>query len=63
MDEQAGKARLEKITRDFPDKFAAEDRIFGNIHPGSRIFIGTACAELEKTNSILAYIRSSCRTA
>ncbi len=29
----------------YPEKFASEDKIFGNIHRGDRIFIGTACAE------------------
>lgn len=60
MDEQAGKARLEKLTRDFPDKFATEDKIFRNIHPGSRIFIGTACAEPQYlVNALVNYIESN----
>lgn len=29
----------------WPEKFAAEDRIFQRIHPGARIFVGTACSE------------------
>ncbi len=60
MDEQAGKARLEKLTKDFPDKFVAEDKIFRSIHPGSRIFIGTACAEPQYlVNALVNYIESN----
>jgi len=35
----------EKIRGLYPDKFASEEHIFGNIHPGDRIFIGTGCGE------------------
>ena len=36
---------LEKLKREFPSKFAAEEEIFNHIHPGDRIFIGTGCGE------------------
>ena len=29
----------------YPEKFASEERIFGQIHRGARIFIGTGCGE------------------
>jgi acyl-CoA hydrolase/ribosomal protein S18 acetylase RimI-like enzyme len=29
----------------WPEKFASEEEIFHRVHPGARIFIGTACAE------------------
>ena len=38
-------ARIEELRQRAPEKFAAEDVIFGNVHPGDRIFIGTACGE------------------
>jgi len=37
--------RLEEMQRRYPDKFASEAVIFGSIHPGSHIFIGTGCGE------------------
>jgi acyl-CoA hydrolase/RimJ/RimL family protein N-acetyltransferase len=36
---------LDKLRKSYPEKFAPEDVIFGNIHRGHRIFIGTACGE------------------
>lgn len=29
----------------FPEKFLPEEKLFQHIHPGARIFVGTACAE------------------
>lgn len=29
----------------FPEKFTSEEELFSHIHPGARIFIGTACGE------------------
>jgi len=37
--------RIEDIKKAYPEKFAPEERIFGRIHRGDRIFIGTACGE------------------
>jgi acyl-CoA hydrolase/GNAT superfamily N-acetyltransferase len=36
---------LARFRRDHPDKFVPEEKIFANIRPGDRIFLGTACAE------------------
>jgi acyl-CoA hydrolase/RimJ/RimL family protein N-acetyltransferase len=36
---------LENAKKEFPQKFATEDFIFGHIHRGDRIFIASACAE------------------
>ncbi|MCX8118340.1 MAG: GNAT family N-acetyltransferase [Desulfobacterota bacterium] len=36
---------LEKWKEKFPQKFLAEEFIFGHIHRGDRIFIGTGCGE------------------
>ncbi len=38
-------ASLDNLKEIYPEKFAPEDEIFGNIHAGDRIFIGTACGE------------------
>jgi len=36
---------LEYWKKKYPEKFAAEDKIFEHIHRGNMIFIGSACAE------------------
>jgi len=36
---------MEIWRRTYPDKFASETEIFGKIHRGDTIFIGSACAE------------------
>jgi acyl-CoA hydrolase/GNAT superfamily N-acetyltransferase len=35
----------ERVRSQYPDKFAPENKIFGHIHRGDRIFIGTGCGE------------------
>jgi acyl-CoA hydrolase/GNAT superfamily N-acetyltransferase len=37
--------RLRDLAKKFPEKFRPEKVVFGNIHPGNRIFIGTGCGE------------------
>jgi acyl-CoA hydrolase/GNAT superfamily N-acetyltransferase len=37
--------RLEEIKKSYPVKFVSETAVFSHIHPGDRIFIGTACGE------------------
>jgi acyl-CoA hydrolase/GNAT superfamily N-acetyltransferase len=60
MDDQAGNARLEKLKQAHPEKFVSEAQIFRNIHPGSRIFIGTACAEPQYlVSALINYIESN----
>jgi len=39
------KELLEAVRRIYPEKFAEENEIFGRIHAGDRIFIGTGCGE------------------
>lgn len=39
------KENLNLLRSRYPQKFAANELIFGNIHPGNRIFVGTACGE------------------
>jgi len=40
-----GMIRLEELKSKYPEKFAREEVIFGHIHRGDRIFIGTGCGE------------------
>lgn len=45
MDAAENGVNLDNIRRQWPEKFASEDKIFDHIRPGHRIFIGTACGE------------------
>jgi len=45
MESSQQKRTLEELQKTYPGKFAAENQIFSNIHPGQRIFIGTGCGE------------------
>jgi len=43
----------------YPEKFPTEERIFSNIHPGNRIFIGTGCGEPQcLVRALINYVRS-----
>lgn len=49
---------LSRLCRENPDKFVPEERIFANIRPGDRIFLGTACAEPQYLMaSLTEYVR------
>ncbi|VVB71063.1 Uncharacterised protein [uncultured archaeon] len=42
--------------KQFPEKFTSEEEIFRLVHPGARIFIGTACAEpCALTRALMAF--------
>ncbi len=42
-----------------PEKFPSEERIFSQIHPGNRIFIGTGCAEPQYlVAALIEYVQS-----
>jgi acyl-CoA hydrolase/GNAT superfamily N-acetyltransferase len=44
----------------YPEKFPTEDRIFKNIHPGNRIFIGTGCGEPQcLVKALIKYVTSN----
>ncbi len=44
----------------YPEKFAAEDVIFGRIHRGDTIFIGSACAEPQHlVQGMIRYVKSN----
>jgi acyl-CoA hydrolase/GNAT superfamily N-acetyltransferase len=50
---------LDKVKRDFPEKFATEDEIFSHIHRGDRIFIASACGEPQYlVNALVKYTES-----
>ncbi len=51
--------RFDRIKREYPEKFAHEQAIFGRIRPGNRIFIGTACGEPQYlVRSLVEYVQS-----
>jgi len=53
------KNRVEGIRALYPEKFLSEDRIFSNIHPGNRIFIGTGCGEPQYlVKALIKYVQS-----
>lgn len=54
--------KLDKLKEQYPDKFISEKRIFGNIHAGDRIFIGTACGEPQYlVQALILYVESNPR--
>jgi acyl-CoA hydrolase/N-acetylglutamate synthase-like GNAT family acetyltransferase len=51
--------KVEGIRARYPGKFLPEERIFGNIHPGNRIFIGTGCGEPQYlVRALIEYVQS-----
>ncbi len=54
-----GDGKLAAMRAVYPEKFPVEDRIFGTIHPGNRIFIGTGCGEPQYlVQALINYVRS-----
>jgi acyl-CoA hydrolase/GNAT superfamily N-acetyltransferase len=54
-----GLAALEELRRTHPEKFVEEERIFAQIRPGDRIFLGTGCAEPQYlVRALAAYVRA-----
>ena len=50
---------MEEMRRRYPEKFLSADQVFGHIHPGNRIFIGTGCGEPQYlVNALIAYVQS-----
>ncbi|MFA5307857.1 MAG: GNAT family N-acetyltransferase [Dehalococcoidales bacterium] len=50
---------LEHIKKEYPQKFANEEFIFGHIHRGDRIFISSACAEPQYlVSALIRYVES-----
>ncbi len=55
-----GTGTLEEMKERYPDKFAPEEEIFGNIHRGDRIFVGTACGEPQYlVQALIEYVESN----
>ncbi|HWR58930.1 MAG TPA: hypothetical protein VN328_08585, partial [Thermodesulfovibrionales bacterium] len=51
--------KLEEMAKLYPEKFASENSVFGHIHPGNRIFIGTGCGEPQYlVRALIEYVRS-----
>jgi acyl-CoA hydrolase/GNAT superfamily N-acetyltransferase len=51
---------LRELQNRFPEKFPALESIFGHIHPGSHIFIGTGCGEPQHlVRSLIEHVRSN----
>ena len=64
MGDQGGNPELEKFRKKYPEKFAGEKQVFSRIHKGSRIFIGTACAEPQYlVNALVNYVESPAPSA
>jgi acyl-CoA hydrolase/GNAT superfamily N-acetyltransferase len=59
--ENEGKSMDLEIWRNqYPEKFASENVIFGRIHRGDTIFIGSACAEPQHlVQSLIHYVKSN----
>ncbi len=50
---------LKKWKKEYPEKFAPEDRIFGRIRGGQKIFISTGCAEPEYlVKALIKYVEA-----
>jgi acyl-CoA hydrolase/GNAT superfamily N-acetyltransferase len=49
----------DELKKNYPEKFGSPERIFGNIRPGDRIFIGTGCGEPQHlVNTLIQYVQS-----
>ncbi|MCD4691064.1 GNAT family N-acetyltransferase [bacterium] len=59
MDRPQGKAALEALREEYPEKFANLDVAFGHIHRGHTIFISTACGEPQfLVHSMIEFVES-----
>jgi acyl-CoA hydrolase len=53
------RVNLEEIIGRYPEKFASEDKIFGSVHRGDHIFIGTGCGEPQYlVGALINYVSS-----
>lgn len=60
MVEKSRHQDLESLKNHYEDKFAPEEVLFRNIHPGDRIFVGTACGEPQYlVRALVEYVRSN----
>ena len=50
---------LDEMKGKYPEKFGSEEAIFGRIHRGERIFIGTGCGEPQYlVRALIQYLQS-----
>jgi acyl-CoA hydrolase len=53
------KSILDELRERCPEKFCSEERIFGRIHRGDRIFIGSGCGEPQYlVRALIQYVSS-----
>jgi acyl-CoA hydrolase/GNAT superfamily N-acetyltransferase len=51
--------KLQEFRKLYPEKFLREDRVFEQIQPGHRIFVGTACGEPQYlVQALIKYVES-----
>lgn len=51
---------LEQFRRQYPQKFVSEKSVFNRIHPGARIFVGTACGEPQHlSKTLISFVESN----
>jgi acyl-CoA hydrolase/GNAT superfamily N-acetyltransferase len=51
---------LQKVSQQYPGKFATANIMFSKIHPGNHIFIGTGCGEPQfLVRSLIEYVQSN----
>ncbi len=54
------KKLLEDFRKTYPEKFVMQEEIFGHIHAGDRIFIGTGCGEPQYlVQALVNYVKSN----
>ena len=46
---------IEELKKTYPEKFLPPERVFGSIHAGDSIFIGTGCGEPQYLVRTLRY--------
>lgn len=50
---------LDVLREKYPEKFGSEEKIFGHIHQGNRIFVGTGCGEPQYlVQALIHYVES-----
>jgi len=53
-------SRLDEMKKAHPENFLSEAQIFGHIHPGDRIFIGSGCGEPQYLiQALIRYVESA----
>lgn len=59
----SAKVYVERFKHQYPEKFVSEKVVFGHIHAGDRIFLGTACGEPQYLSKApIRYVESNLKT-